>query len=444
MKEINLSEYGRRSLTPAPVSRMLSQFAHDFRDGIDINLGIGYVNEDTIPAETLLEAFREVVSSESEYRQPLNYGSPQGSPNLIGSLRKYYLEKELGGVTKELMDRREIVIGSNGATSLLEAFSDVMEKGIVITGDPYYYIYTEYLERKGFELLTVPEDRDGIIPEKLEELLASPRLEADRVSYAYIITVNNPSGSILINERRREIVRIFTEFSLRRDRPLPVIFDKAYEDLIHDPDREKPLSGMIYDEMGLVYELGTLSKVIAPALRMGYMIAPPGDLLKTVIQKISDTGFSAPLINQEISSWLLEHKLEDQLAFVNRGYREKALLLRPAIEEKLGPWLEECIGGSAGFYFYLTFRHIQTGEGSPFFRWLNRITGLDEVDRPGGEKGARVIYIPGDFCVHPAGELREKGSRSLRLSYGYESREHFLKSLDLMAQAAQWVTERSD
>jgi 2-aminoadipate transaminase len=444
LKNINLSEYGRKSLVPAPVSRMLNQFAHDFRDGVDINLGIGYVNEDTIPSETISLALKEVVRKESAYRQPLNYGSPQGSPNLISSIKNYYIQKQVGGVTKELMDRRDILIGSNGATSLLEAFSDVMEKGIVITADPYYYIYTEYLERKGFTLITIPEDKDGMIPEKLEALLSSPELDSDSLSYAYIITVNNPSGSILTNDRRKEIVRIFTEFSLKRDRPLPVIFDKAYEDLVHDPEQVKPLSGMLYDELGIIYEIGTLSKVIAPALRMGYLIAPPGNLTNAITQKISDTGFSAPLINQEVSSWLLDNKLEEQLAFVNRGYRDKASILRPAIEEILGPWLEECIGGSAGFYFYLTFKDIETGEGSPFFQWLNRITGEDSVDLIKGEKAPRVIYIPGDFCVHPQGELREKGRRSLRLSYGYESGSHFLKSLDLMADAAQWVTERCD
>ena len=444
MKDINLSEYGRKCLIPAPVSRMNSQFALDFRDGIDINLGVGYVNEDTIPADTIGEAYREVVSRESAYRQSLNYGSAQGSPHLISSLRNYYMKKSVGGVTEELLDKREIVIGANGATNILEAFSDIMAKGIVITAEPMYYIYTEFLERKGFEILTVPEDADGMIPEKLEALLTSPDLDADRISYAYVITVNNPSGSILTNERRKDIVRIFSDFSLRRDRPLPVIFDKAYEDLVHDPEQEKPLSGMLFDELGIIYEIGTLSKVIAPALRMGYMIAPRGILLDGIIQKTNDAGFSGPLINQDIASWLLDHKLEEQLDFVNSGYRNKAEILKPAVREKLGPWLEECIGGSAGFYLYLTFRDIRTGEGSPFFKWLNRITGEREIDSPDGEKGPRVIYIPGDFCVHPRGELMEKGSRSLRLSYGYESTGNILKSLDLMAEAARWVTEQAD
>jgi 2-aminoadipate transaminase len=443
MRDINLSEYGKKSLIPSPISLMTSQFSLDFRDGVDINLGVGYVNEDTIPNGAIGEAYGEVVRAGSIYRQPLNYGNAQGSPNLHKSIRDYYLGKSVGGVDGKTLAEREIVIGANGATSLLEAFSEVMGKGIVITADPYYYIYTEYLERKGFEVVTVPEDRDGMIPEKLEALLNSPGLDPERVSYAYVVTVNNPSGSVLTNDRRREILRIFTEFSRERDRILPVIFDKAYEDLVHDPEKEKPLSGMIMDELGLIYEVGTLSKVIAPALRLGYMFCPRGILKDALVQRVNDIGFSAPLINQEIASWLLDHKLEEQLSTVNRGYREKARILRPAIERLLGPWLEECIGGSAGFYFYITFKDVPTGENSFFFKWLNRITGVEDIDYADGEKKPRVVYIPGEICVHPRGELREKGSRSLRLSYGFESTEKFLKSLELMASAARWAGEQS-
>ena len=176
-------------------------------------LGVGYVNEDTIPRDTIQKALSEILKEGSPYRQPLNYGSPQGSPNLLASIRNYYIKNSIGSVTSSLLDTKEILIGANGATSLLEAFSDVMEKGIVITGEPMYYIYTEFLERKGFTILTVPEDKHGMIPEKLKTLLESDKLDKNKVSYAYVITINNPSGSILENSRREEIVRLFAEFS---------------------------------------------------------------------------------------------------------------------------------------------------------------------------------------------------------------------------------------
>jgi 2-aminoadipate transaminase len=395
---------------------MMADFAHDFRDGVDINLGVGYVNEKTIPVSCLVEAMQAVAGDGARYRQAFNYGSPAGSTNLVASLERFLGATATG---------KRLAIGACGATSILDALAEVMEPGIVVTSDPMYYIYADALERKGFDVLAVPEDAEGIDLAALDRKLNALGDDARRIAFFYVVTVNNPSCTILSNARRRALYDVAARLSRQQGRAIPIVYDLAYELLLHDPAAPPFLSAMPADDLGIVYEIGTLSKVLSPALRIGFMLGPHGPLMHALVQKTSDAGFSAPLFVQEMASWLLDHRITAQLHAVNAGYREKAVAVREGIEGNLGDLLEECRGGSAGFYYYLTFRDVETHPASAFFRYLTRSTGEP-----------RVMYIPGEYCVHPRGDLATRGRRQLRLSYGFEETPRILHALHLMREAA--------
>jgi DNA-binding transcriptional MocR family regulator len=409
----------------------MADFASDFRDGVDINLGIGYVNEKTIPVACLTEALQAVASDGVKYRQAFNYGGPAGSANLIESLRRFLPEATVA--------RQRLIIGPCGATSILEGLAEVIAPGIVVTSDPMYYIYSDALERKGFDVLAVPEDDEGIGLAALERKLRALGGAVERIAFFYVVTVNNPSCTILSNQRRRALLDVAARLSREQERRIPIFYDLAYEMLLHDPRAEPFVSVLPEDDLGIAYEIGTLSKVLAPGLRIGYLLGPDGELMNAMVQKTSDAGFSAPLFVQEMASFLLDRRIADQLRAVNAGYGEKAAAVRDGIERSLGPFLEECRGGSAGFYYYLTFRDVETHPSSAFFRFLTRTTGDAAVDGGEGDRRPRVMYIPGEYCVHPRGDLAARGKRQLRLSYGYEDVPQILRALGLMREAAEFA-----
>ncbi|MCP4714572.1 MAG: pyridoxal phosphate-dependent aminotransferase [Deltaproteobacteria bacterium] len=439
LADFKLSPYGAASSRPSPVSRMMADIAADFRVGIDINLGVGYVNENTIPRDLIREALDAVLADRKKYKLALNYGGPHGSPNLISSLENYIINHKAGGLTREALAQNEIIIGANGATSLLEGIAHVLKPGIVITSDPMYYIYCDFLERSGFKVVTVPEDKSGIRTDLLREKIERLAERKKEISFLYMVTVNNPTGSILINSRRAELVQITTKLSRELGRKVPLIFDKAYEDLVHSDSENSLDSGLLNDEHGLVYEIGTVSKILSPSLRIGYMIGRAGPFMHALVQKTSDVGFSAPLITQEITSYLLDHHIETQIARVNSGYRRKAAQVKTWIGENLGSLLESISGGQAGFYYYLTFKNIRTSEEAPFFKYLSRNTSTVAIDGPPDNRHPRVTYLPGQFCVHPQGDMVAAGSRQLRLSYGFEELDAIEKALNYMREAAAFA-----
>ncbi len=422
--QIRLSPYGSASTQPSPVSRMMTAFAHDFRDGIDINVGIGYVNEATIPTALFTEALRAVARDTTKYRQAFNYGGAAGSPNLIRSLRDFLLRHQAGGLDAGTIARNELIIGPCGATSILDALAAILAPGIIITSDPSYYIYSETLERKGFRILAVPEDADGPCLESLERKLHALGDDAANISFFYFATVNNPSCTVMSNARRRRLLDVAARLSRAQNRRIPIFYDLAYELLLHDPAAPPFRSVLPADDLEIAYEIGTLSKVLAPGLRIGYLLGPAGAFLNAMVQRTSDTGFSAPLFVQEMASYLLDHHIARQIQAVNAGYRAKALAVGEGIRRLLGPHLEEVRGGSAGFYYYLTFRQTRTQPGSPFFECL-----AHPADAP-----KRRSSTSRPYCVLPNGDLAEAVTPDAA-SYGFEETPRILDALGLMRQA---------
>ena len=332
----------------------MSSFAADFREGVDINLGVGYVNENTIPRAQIQEALGQVLGQPGKYKSPLNYGGPRGSPSLIESIRHYHVSRGVGGLTESVLSRKEIIIGPNGATSLLEGLAHVLRPGIVLTSDPMYYIYCDFLERKGFTVITIPEHLDGLHADDMEARIEELGEHAGNISFIYVVTVNNPSATIISNKERAGLVRAAVRLSRRLGRIVPLILDKAYEDMIHDPAVEKPRSGLLDDEEGVVYEIGTLSKIIAPSLRIGYIVFPP-----ELVNRGREVKWFTDLHNSSVDQLILARFIAEghfvrHVHAMKKAHRAHRRALVDSLRAHFGS-AAEVLGSSAGLHLCARF-----------------------------------------------------------------------------------------
>ncbi len=440
--EISLSSYGKQLLIPAPITALMEEIAKSFRPEKDINVGVGYVCEETIPKELIVEATRAVVDDPKRYPLAFNYGGAKGAPYLIDSIRRFLIGNQTGSLTSEVLDDKEILIGPAGATSILHIIALAMKEGIVITSDPYYYIYGTTLQRHGFEVISVPEDKEGIRTDLLRQQLARLGDRKKEISFFYFVTENNPTSVTLSNDRRGDLVSIVNETSMELgEKFIPAFFDTAYECLVHGEPVPPLKSALHFDaQTGLIYEIGTISKILSPALQIGWIIGDNSPFMSRVIpEATAEINFSASAKDQAIVSYLLDHHARDQLSIVNEWYREKAREVGTCIDSQLGEYLEVYTGGQAGLYYYLTFKDIDTSPDSHFFKFLTRTTGDPSIDGPSENKKPKVSYIPGEYCVNDNGKLVDIGKRQLRLSYAFEGVDRIKQAICLMGEAAQYA-----
>ena len=232
----------------------------------------------------------------------------------------------------------------------------MLPPGIAVTSDPAYYIYADVLERKGFEILPVPEDAEGLDAKLLERKLRELGPAAEQISFFYVVTVNNPSGTILSNQRRRELYEIAARESRRQKRLIPIFYDLAYELLLHDPAAEPFASVLPEDDLGIVYEIATLSKIMAPGLRIGYLLGPDRPVHARHDREDQRHGIQRAAVRA--GDVKLSSGCADQGAATvgERGLSREGAGGEGRHRALPGTLPEEQRGGSAGFYFYVTFR----------------------------------------------------------------------------------------
>ena len=300
---------------PAPAARWTGLAKYSFVGGNN--------DPDQVPVEGLVDAVNAVLKREG--KTLATYGLASG-PQGYRPLREFIATKlkrdaGIGCVADDIL----IVSGSLQALDLVNATLLARGDTVIIERDTYQGALNR-LTRLGVNLVGVPLDHDGMRMDALAAALEDLKRRGITPKYIYTIpTVQNPTGTIMPEARRAELLRQSQQYGV------PVFEDDCYADLIWDGQRPPALYSMSTDA-GVIH-IGSFSKSIAPALRVGYIVAPWAMLSRMLALK-TDAG-SGALEQMVLAEYCTPH-FATHVPKLTRGLRAKLDTLMEALNEQFG------------------------------------------------------------------------------------------------------------
>jgi 2-aminoadipate transaminase len=283
----------------------------------------GNNDADHVPVDRLIAAATAVL--EREGPTLATYGLASG-PQGYRPLREFLVAKlkRDAGISCTA-DEILITSGSLQAIDLVNGVLLARGDTVIIEQETYQGSLTR-LARLGVKTVGIPLDGEGMRMDALASALDDLARRGIRPKYIYTIpTVQNPTGTIMGEQRRIELLR------LSEAHGVPIFEDDCYADLIWDGRRPPALYAM--SKRGGVIHIGSFSKSIAPALRVGYIVAG-WDILSRMLALKTDAGSGA--LEQMVLAEFCAAHFNDHVPRLTRGLRVKLETLMEALAEQFG------------------------------------------------------------------------------------------------------------
>jgi 2-aminoadipate transaminase len=258
---------------------------------------------DSIPTRELKQAFNEALSGGPAL---FGYGPVQGDP---------LLRKILADITRDrgLQIGPDEILVTQGATQALSLICQTLCRpgDVVLVEQPTYLGMLNVLQAQGVQCVGVPLDSEGIQLDILEGMIIQHR---PRFLYT-IPTYQNPTGTCMSAERRKSLIALSQRYRL------PIVEDDIYGRL---PLYETaPLALKAEDREGLVIYLTSFSKILAPSLRLGYIVATPELITRIQVYKQTADLCSSALMQHALALFLQQGRLAPHLRKMTQQYRER-------------------------------------------------------------------------------------------------------------------------
>ncbi|WP_253904857.1 PLP-dependent aminotransferase family protein [Adlercreutzia sp. ZJ473] len=360
-----------------------------------ISLSGGMPDVSLLPASAVRKAVRAAVDDQRAVA--LQYGATDGRVEtrqvFCDLMRDIGVRCKPGNVL--------LTSGAQEAIDLLaKAFIDPGD--IILAEGPTYLTALQAFSAYEADVRCIDFDDDGMRMDLLEEELERIGKGNPRLKLCYVIpNFQNPGGVTMIPERRKRLLELSHEYGFM------VIEDDPYGRLRYEGGHQIPLKALDDD----VIYLGTISKVFAPGLRTGWIVAP-----KSVLSKVNLVKQGTDLCGSSFDQVVVEHYFTDTpwqrtLQKFVRTYRVRRDAMLAALEEFFPP--------------EATWTHPEGG----FFVWVTLPAYVDTGSMLGAALDAGVTYVPGD-SFFPDGQ---RGKNCMRINFSYETPENITEAVRRLA-----------
>ncbi|MDM0031093.1 PLP-dependent aminotransferase family protein [Variovorax sp. J22P271] len=287
-----------------------------------ISFAGGFPDSAMFDVEGLKEASAKALAEEPG--GALQYGATEGYEPLRTQLSAFMKTK---GVE---VDPSGLIVTTGSQQAL-----DLLGKTLISPGDkvivegPTFLATIQCFRLYGAQLISAPVDADGVRTDELEKLIAE-----HKPKFVYLIpTFGNPSGAMLSLERRRKVLEMAVRYQTL------IVEDDPYGDLYFDQAPPPSIMSLTQDVPGsraLVAHCGSLSKVLSPGLRIGWMIGPAELLAKATMCKQFSDAHTSTFAQATAAQYLKSGRMPATLANVRKVYAERALAMGEALQRELG------------------------------------------------------------------------------------------------------------
>jgi DNA-binding transcriptional MocR family regulator len=338
----------------------------------------------------------------------LQYCTAQGDPGL----REMICEVMMLEGIRAHPDDVVVTVGSQQALDLMaRIFIDPGD--VVLVEGPSYVGALGVLAAYQAEVVHVPMDDDGLIPESLEEAIRRLVAAGRRPKFLYTVpNFHNPAGVTLSPPRRGRILDICASAQL------PVVEDNPYGLLSFAGDSMRALRAD--DPHGVVY-LGTFSKTFAPGVRVGWAVAPPAVRDKLVLAAESAVLCHSSLTQLLVREYLRRQPWQEQIKVFRELYRQRRDSMLDALDTVMP-------GGCRW-----------TRPAGGFYVWLRLPDGLDSKAMLSHAVSSHVAYVPGTGFYSDG-----SGTHYMRLSYSFPSPDRIREGIRRLAKVIEAEIELRD